>query len=105
MVRDLINLIFGLTGSKKVRRMPLSGGAPGLKGDLINLPKPLDKFVPELKNQKTISIPAWWRQACEEAEEMAKEPWLIIKMGEEVLSVKRLKGELKDQYSLFLKNT
>jgi len=102
-VRDLINLLWGLTGSKRCERMPMSGAASGLKGDLRNTPKPIDKWIVECKNHAKFSkqIIKWWKQAKEEAEQMAGEPVLVCRLPDgDILCMRRLKEELKDQLKL-----
>jgi len=94
-VRDILNLHFDLKGKARVERMPMSGAMKGLKGDLRNLPKPLDGCVIECKDQKTIKLNDWWEQVELEAIEMGKEPWLVLNLNGLILSVRALRSDLK----------
>jgi len=64
-----------------LRRNPGSGNMARWKGDIV----PIEdrdrikfKWCIELKNQKTLKIPAWIKQAEEEGKEMGKKPVLIF---------------------------
>jgi hypothetical protein len=94
-VAGLINLLWGLAGKRRVTSTPRSGAIFGFKGDLRNLPKELSEFVIECKDCKKLELPQWWNQSKEEAEVMGKYPWLVFKLGDEVLSCKRLEDDLK----------
>lgn len=64
-----------------IRRVPSSGGMVRWKGDIVPV-EDIDRikfpWCIELKNQKTLKIPAWIKQTEEEAQEMEKKPVLIF---------------------------
>lgn len=67
--RDLAKMFKDYGIDKRASRMPLSGAAENLKGDLyIRHDEAIPfKFVHEAKRQETIKIPEWWKQAVEQA--------------------------------------
>ena len=60
--RDLVNKIFNYTKEQGVQRTPNSGGL-SIKGDLIQLKGALSKYHFEVKNEKSVRMPAYIRQA------------------------------------------
>jgi Holliday junction resolvase len=65
----------------ELRRNPGSGNMENWKGDIVAIHDKDRISFPwciELKNQKTLKIPAWIRQVEEEAQEMSKKPVLIF---------------------------
>jgi len=95
----MFNLHFGLTGSKKVMPTPRSGAINGLKGDIMKLPKPIERWCIECKNEEKVSqqLVNWWNQAEDAAYRMAQDPVLIINIPEldEVLVIRRLDESIK----------
>ena len=43
----------------------------------------LKGFALEVKRQESLSRPAWWRQACKQAEDLGKEPMLLYRRSRE----------------------
>jgi len=65
----------------ELRRNPGSGNMERWKGDIVPIEdEDRIKFdwCIELKNQKTLKIPAWIRQVEEEAKEVNKKPVLVF---------------------------
>jgi hypothetical protein len=59
--------------------MPGSGAIQGMKGDLTNFPKPLDRILASLKNvEASQRLVDWWAKAKQDAVQMAKEPAIIM---------------------------
>jgi hypothetical protein len=87
-VREIIQRILG--GNPKRDRF--SGSRDGLKGDLFLLPKPLNTFVVECKDDKSLQIHKWWKQVKDEGVQMAKNPLLVLKLEEDIV----LMGKIKD---------
>lgn len=59
---------------EKIKRVPMSG-ASWMKGDVIDL-NDYDSLY-EVKNQESLEIPSWWRQAQREAGS-SRTPFLVI---------------------------
>jgi len=56
-----------------------SGAGNREKGDIVTSMMILDQNAGiEVKNQKVISIPSWWRQTCK-LESLGREPMLVFK--------------------------
>ena len=78
-IRDKTNSLLGLDKYNGVKRMPGSGAIQGMKGDLTNFPKPLDRLLASLKDvEATQRLCDWWGKAKKDAIEMAKEPAIIM---------------------------
>lgn len=63
-VRNALRRIYPQEKRQRVQRVPLSGAA-AIKGDVMDMNDPDTMY--EVKNQETLTIPAWWRQTVREA--------------------------------------
>jgi len=77
---NLVNTIFGWTKEEGVRRTPCSGALSSFKGDLIQTKGALEKYHFEIKNEKSVRLPAYHRQAEEDCS-YDKTPVVGYKMG------------------------
>ena len=71
-----------------LRRTPNSGGL-SLKGDIleINPASPVFEFHFELKNQKSLHLPKWWKQTLDDCP-VSKTPMLVFRMsGEDLVAL------------------
>ena len=83
-IRDKTNKELGLDKMSGVKRMPGSGAIQGMKGDLTNFPKPMDRLLASLKNvQPQQRLIDWWGKAKKDAIEMAKEPCIVMKIEDD----------------------
>jgi Holliday junction resolvase len=64
---NLVNTIFGWDKESGVRRTPCSGALSSFKGDLIQTKGALNSYHFEIKNEKTIRMPAYLKQAEDDA--------------------------------------
>lgn len=100
--RDIAKLLTEAWGIK-FRRVPTSGGMEHWRGDIVAV---FDEdrirfpFCIELKNQKTLNIPAWIRQTQAEAEETNKIGLLIFHRNHTSKNYLIMKeSEFKDLYA------
>lgn len=77
---NLVNTIFGWDKESGVRRTPCSGALSSFKGDLIQLKGALEKFHFEVKNEKSVRMPSYHRQAEADCS-FDKTPIVGYKMG------------------------
>ena len=85
--RKIANYINKVLGTN-LKRTPQSGGME-LKGDIleINPDSPVYDYHFELKDQKTLAIPRWWRQANSDCP-VTKTPVLVFNMkGEDMVTM------------------
>lgn len=92
-IRDVLKKAWGVV----LQRTPLSGGFQKgisfarIKGDLNTMDPNVELLVHlELKNQKTWSIHAWWKQTLEDCPK-GKIPILVMHQGQENKDGKRVK--------------
>ena len=64
---NLVNTIFGWDKESGVRRTPCSGALSSFKGDLIQTKGMLSKYHFEIKNEKSVRMPAYLKQAEDDA--------------------------------------
>jgi Holliday junction resolvase len=65
---NLVNTIFGWDKEEGVRRTPCSGAMSSFKGDLIQLKGALSQYHFEVKNEKSVRMPSYIRQAEADAD-------------------------------------
>ena len=75
--REVLRLLAGLLGVQSLERnlqQSRNGGADCLA---------VRGFAIEVKRQEALSRPAWWRQACSQAEALGLEPMLLYRRSRE----------------------
>ncbi len=92
-VAKIINRVLGTN----VRRTPNSGGL-SIKGDIIDIShdSPIYGYHFEIKDRKTISLKAWWRQTISDCP-ATKSPILIFKFEHKFYVMQGLDDWLGDK--------